>query len=269
MYHTYEEAALFEHRFWLQILGDHSRFIFDSLSPREAEEVQVAANFIQVFDSLLAHARQPLNRTQIMTLNQQILPYVQQLRQFKLNLIQLHLVGKIIIGLPPTFINHMVNELDEYLRLLGHLQAGQIPPAHHPLHHHLLWLMDGYGHAVAIGSELDAVEKRLIDQSRTFATHFEDYYRKAVELTGYLRTNLSDFPALRRFNHQAEAEMLFFMDFLTELKEMRLDNSVLGTLAPLLPDHMFREECYYLTKLAMVSTVPRPNCDPTKPRVEP
>ena len=41
-----------------------------------------------------------------------------KLRKFKLNLIQKHLLGKIKIHLSPTFINHMVNELEEYLRLL-------------------------------------------------------------------------------------------------------------------------------------------------------
>jgi hypothetical protein len=30
-----EEEALFEHRFWLQILGDHARFILNALSPKE------------------------------------------------------------------------------------------------------------------------------------------------------------------------------------------------------------------------------------------
>lgn len=33
-------------------------------------------------------------------------------------------------------------------------------------------------------------------------------------------------------------------------------------------DHMFREECYYLTKLAMVAGTKNPTCDSTKPRTE-
>jgi len=31
---------------------------------------------------------------------------------------------------------------------------------------------------------------------------------------------------------------------------------------------MFREECYYLTKLSMVASIKEPDCDPGKPRVE-
>ncbi|WP_407669701.1 hypothetical protein [Paenibacillus kobensis] len=35
-----------------------------------------------------------------------------------------------------------------------------------------------------------------------------------------------------------------------------------------MPDHMAREECFYLTKLAAAGLVPHPNCDPAKPRIE-
>ena len=45
-------------------------------------------------------------------------------------------------------------------------------------------------------------------------------------------------------------------------------NKVLSTLTPLMPDHMLREECYYLIKLAQSSEVRMPDCDPTRPRVE-
>ena len=33
-------------------------------------------------------------------------------------------------------------------------------------------------------------------------------------------------------------------------------------------NHMIREECYYLTKLSMVSHIKNPECDPTKSRIE-
>ena len=50
---NYLQVALFEHRFWLQILGDHSRFILNALSPTETKEIQIAENFIPIFDQLL------------------------------------------------------------------------------------------------------------------------------------------------------------------------------------------------------------------------
>ena len=51
-----EKKARFEHRFWLQILGDHSRFIYDTLAPVEKENIKIASQFIQIFDMLLGKA---------------------------------------------------------------------------------------------------------------------------------------------------------------------------------------------------------------------
>ena len=52
-----------------------------------------------------------------------------------------------------------------------------------------------------------------------------------------------------------------------QIQEMLLNKTVLATLDPLIPDHMLREECYYLMKLSPVSDVKSPPCDPRKPRI--
>lgn len=57
------------------------------------------------------------------------------------------------------------------------------------------------------------------------------------------------------------------MNFLQEINQFVLENQLLGTLNPLFPDHMHREECYYLMKLASVSTTASPPCEPTRPRI--
>ena len=41
-----------------------------------------------------------------------------EIRMFKLNIIQKQLEGKITIHFTPTFINHMVNEVEEYITVL-------------------------------------------------------------------------------------------------------------------------------------------------------
>ncbi|MDN9012020.1 DUF2935 domain-containing protein [Brevibacillus laterosporus] len=262
------DNILFEHRFWLQILGDHSRFIFDSLAPKEQAEIERANYFVQTFDRLLDYARMNLSPEEINTLCQQASAETQNLRQFKLHLLERHLIGKISISLPPTFINHMVNELEEYERILEACLAGNWPPSCHPLHFHLLWLSDAAGHADTITSLLDMVENDYRQKSKHFTKQFQHFYLKASELAGYLRTNLAEFPALSRFNHQAEMEIQLFKGFLHELEELRLKDEVLGTLSPLMADHMSREECYYLMKLSEVSDVKSPDCYPTRPRIE-
>lgn len=268
MFANVEEASRFELPFWLQVLGDHARFIHGSLPLSEKEEAVRAEMFIQAFDSLLDMARTALPAQSMLELNKAAFQKAQEIRFFKLHLLQRHIGGNIKMNMTPTFLNHMVNEVEEALSIFHYLQAGQIPPVQEALHHHLVWLQDAYGHSASISGDLDLVEKDLKNKSDKFTKQFEAFYLKAVELAGYTRTGLRNFPALQRFNKQVELEMALFMKFLGELEEMGLTREMLGTLMPLMADHMAREECYYLTKLSWVSETQAPGCDPGKPRVE-
>jgi hypothetical protein len=264
----YVESALFEHRFWLQVLGDHARFIYTSLSANEAKEVHRACRFIETFDKLLADSRQPLTRSELDALNPRAYHAARQIRDFKLHLLRRHLRGEVGISLSPSFLNHIVSEVEEYLRILEYWQEGREVPPVHPIHHHMLWLQDAYGHSATISQVADFSEVEIRERSDSFTHDFESLYLKAVELAGYLRTHLDRFPALDRFNHQVDLEMRLFQDFLNEIQELELSNQVLGALSPLMPDHMWREECYYLMKLSGVTELTAPACDPTRPRVE-
>lgn len=74
-----ERSTRFEHRFWLQILGDHSRFIFESLAPIQKDEIEQASNFINIFDTLLERSKSsPLTQLTV-----QVEPEVLKLRDFK------------------------------------------------------------------------------------------------------------------------------------------------------------------------------------------
>lgn len=267
MDHTdYRTAALFEHRFWLQVLGDHGRFIYHSLSSNEQQEIDKSLTFIRIFDHLLERSHQDLQVIDIAELNQQAIQHTEELRIFKLHLLHRYLTGKIFMSLPPTFINHMINELDEYRRILHSLLSNELPPSLNPVYHHLIWLLDAIGHADTMTSSLDMVENKLKEKSRLFSKQFTDFYIKAIEMAGYLRTSLHHFPALSRFNGEVELEIILFKRFLEELKELRLNNLALGKLPPLMADHMAREECYYLIKLSQISEVKYSDCDPTAPR---
>lgn len=266
---TYEQSVVFEQRFWLQILGDHARFIYHALSPDEELEIKRSRQLMEQFDESLNLSRQSLPLDELMKLNQLTVKYATRIRAFTLHLLRRHLVEEIRIGLSPSFLNHMVNETDECLRLFHHLTQQKVPPSMHAIHHHLLWLSDAYAHAAILNSQLDFSEKPTREQSEGFQRKFEGFYLKSVELAGYLRAHIEEFPALRKFNHDVELEMRLFMTFLQELEEMEISDEVLGTLTALIPDHMSREECYYLTKLSEVSdVVAKPDCDPAKPRTE-
>ncbi|PRX27414.1 protein of unknown function (DUF2935) [Orenia metallireducens] len=266
MQREYLYNALFEHRFWLQILGDHSRFIYNSLSPKEYNTIEIAKNFIDSFDSLLNKARESLSMAEVKRLNETAYQQAIELRGFKLDILESDLISDVSINMTPTFINHMVNELERYLSILEYLIRGEAAPVKHPIESHLLWLQDAYGHSASIQAALDFVEQSLQEKSGSFTKNFRDLHLKAIEFSGYLRTGLDTFPALSRFNRQVKAEMELFQEFLQRLKRMEYDEELLGNVTVLLTDHMYREECYYLTKLAQVTELNIPKCDPTQPR---
>ncbi|ADU32403.1 DUF2935 domain-containing protein [Evansella cellulosilytica] len=265
----FRNEAFFELKFWLQVLGDHGRFIHDSLAPSEEEYIKQAKYFIRTFDTLLEEARKSLNDQQLMQLLQRSNEEGNKLRELKLSIIKEHLVGDVKISLPPSFLNHMVNELDEFLRLLSYLVKGQVPPDVHPLHHDLIWLLDAAGHANAIHDDMDHVEYNIRHRSEQFTKEWEEFYLKAVEMAGYLRANVTHFPALSKMHKDIKLEMELFKAFLREVEEMELNKESLGVFEPLMADHMLREECYYLMKLADTTELAPPDdCDPTKPRLQ-
>ncbi|WP_391207153.1 DUF2935 domain-containing protein [Psychrobacillus sp. L4] len=103
--------------------------------------------------------QQPLKKEELNFLTQQAKIASEEIRVFKIFLIKEHLAGEIKTSLPPSFINHMVNEVEEAIRVFTYLEQGQEVPLVHPLHHDLLWLLDAAGHAGAIDADLDRVEK--------------------------------------------------------------------------------------------------------------
>ena len=260
-------AALFEHRFWLQIMGDHARFIFFSLAPSETEHIREAQRYIEAFDQLLKTVRQT-GGTEAVELNRQVYDTTYAFRKFKLQLLALTLRNELKVHLSSTFFNHMLNELEAYLLTINNMQDGE-SPVFHPLHYSTLWLSDAIGHAASVASNLDAVEKDFIELAGEFEKQFTDLYIKTLEASGYMRTNMNDFPALDRLNQQSGVTTNRFKDFLEQVLRLRSDGTLLGTLMPLMADHMAREECYYLTKLSQsADNISSPDCDPAKPRVE-
>ena len=262
------EEMLFEHRFWLQIMGDHARFIFLSLSPNEMDFLQRAQDFIVNYDLLLEESRKQLTAPEVEVLNIKVLPLIYQFREFKLSLLAMTLHSDIKVHLASSFFNDMLNELDEYLLILNTFSSGQ-PVLFHPIHYHMLWLTDAVGHAASVGANLDLIEKDMIEKSKCFEIEFNDLNFKALMMNGYLRTRLNSFPSLNRLNEQAGTSIYMFKEFLEDIRDQRMDGRILGTLLPLMADHMSREECYYLVKLSYTAgLIKKPDCDPTRPRIE-
>lgn len=257
-----------ELRFWTQVMGDHARFIKGSLSPDQASLSQVAENFIQIFDRFYERVSRAGDHRESSGFIADINAAVLSFREFKRELLSTRLQNQPVTSLAPTFYNHMLNELEDFLKILAGYQAGK-PCEEGILGQHLLWTLDASGHAAILGSDLDKVEFQLRKTAKAFEKTFDNAYLKVVEIIGYFRSKPpAAGPALQRFNLEVAAEIEKFMEFLMELRQGVICQQILGSLQPLTPDHMWREECYYLLKIAENSPgYPRPECDPGRARV--
>ena len=257
----------FENIFWLQIMGDHARVVDNALPPNEAEYLRGSDKFISIFDTLLTRAKENLTDEQMMQLNRDAFRATQDYRKFELEIINEQLVGTIQVYLTPAFFNHTVNESEEYLNILGaYLQNKQ--PDISSVHLDLLWLLDGSGHAYALSENIGSSYRDLNEKCIAFGRRFDELFLKSVEMRGFLRGGLKTFPALTASSIQGAEEHTAFREFVGELMVQVRQKTVLGTLYPLMLDHMYRESCYYVTKLSTIIDVPEPDCDPLRPRQE-
>lgn len=263
-----ENNFRFELVFWLQIMGDHARFIKASLLPGENNLVMITQDFVQLFDKMLDKVRQGAGLELSGDLLSEITAAVISFRELKRELLSDRLRNLPVTSLTPTFYNHMLNELEQFLAVLS-IGAAEGGAKENILGEHLLWSLDASGHAAALAGDLDKVEYCLRAEAEHFLTRFDGLYIKAVELAGYFRSNQPAVqPVLEAFNLEIVKAMQDFMGYLEELKEKILKDRVLSRLSPLIPDHMFREGCYYLYKVTRCQPgMVKPDCDPGRPRV--
>lgn len=254
-----------EHLFWLQILGDHAYFLYQALNEKEKKEKQQALQFRKQFDYFLQEVRHDTYQETTDFLDQ-VLKWVLSLKAFKLYLIKQMLNRRIMIDLVPTFINHMINELEEYERILLALKKGKIATPHHTVHSHLLWLLDASGHSSAIASSYDDTEYTLYKEANQFKRSFHRLYLKAVEYKGFLRTK-SKIPSLNQLDAEGTSEIVAFSHYMRKVKLLIEQNQALADISPYLLDHMLREECYYLQRIHLLNpSVQDHPCDITQQR---
>lgn len=228
----------FENRFWLQILGDHMRFLLKSLPSKEIDLIERVDLKKKELDILLEQSRKVAVETNL------IMPLVEDVKELKLDILRKQIAGKIEINLPPTFINHMINEIETYEKILRDPDM-----VAHVLEDHYLWQADSKGHAIALLQMLDPTEKKLMKEIKKVKKAFACGFETTIEYIGYLRTGEIEFSAINKLNDEALLELLIFLKVLETMREERLDLKILGTLNVLLVDHIFRETVYAMKKI--------------------
>jgi len=254
----------FEDLFWLQVLGDHMRFILAKLAVKEEELIKTTKQLKQTSDDLLNAVR----ASTAVSVGSKI-ALCQEIGKLKLEIQRRQLIGDIEFGLPPTFISHMINELEEYVHILTGVEVGdRNVPQDHVLHVHKLWLKDISGHAAINQASLDFTEVKTKKKMCKFKKVFKSLTYMADEFASLLRTGLTEFPALDKLNDSSAEKVKLFNVVLAEMEEMCLSHKLLGSITPLMIDHMLREHSYYLICVANKTNKPvEISLDPTSPRV--
>lgn len=238
-----------EYQFWTSVLADHARFILDTLQPREERLVQQAGQYHQIFRQLQEAGRGRLTAAELGAAGRA----AQSLIGFKQHLLDQSLESWVGINMAPNLLNHMIQEGEQFLKVLLWLGEGETPPlAIFTLDEHNLWLSDAAGHAAALGAELDPTEQELRREAQRFEDLFRGLHSRAWELWRMLERNPRMVPALRTLNQVAAQHIDLFRRWLEEMAEHLAEARILATAEPLLAEHMVREELYYLEKLKTI-----------------
>lgn len=247
-----------EIEFWTGIMRDHGEFQYTNLSPKEVEAIHTASYFMSLFKALHEEVKSfngELSPIELSNLISKNMVALGQFIQFKRVLLTKLMQCDIALGLPPSFVNHMINEAMEYHRVLCMAQ-GTLPfnKALENIRLHKVWLPDASGHASAIAAELDPIETELIHKAEKFVKRFDQLFKKAFEMFKmFERTGLED-GGLQYFNHEVEEALQKFICYLEKVKEVRSNCKVYATgmASPLMPDHMMREEKYYIYRVQIL-----------------
>lgn len=203
--------------FWTLVLEDHLIFIHDALACGEAELIMATASLYNNFDGSVQAMEAVLN--------------------LKKDILSRMLAREVDINLDATFLNHMINEAEAALQNPQHV-----------LEKHKLWILDAEGHLLTIKKMIDPVEKALMKEIEKNQKEFHLLFCKTLEFIGYLRA-ADDFIALRKLMNDVEDSLELYLDILTMIEREISAGRLLGTIKPLMLDHMLREQSFYLHSL--------------------
>jgi hypothetical protein len=221
-----------------------------------------------LLDGLLARSRGTMSDAQLKQLNQNAYQVAQDYRKFVLHLIRRQISEKVILSLRPSFLNHIVNDAEQYIDRLN-LYINDHVPDLGPAGVNLTWLLNIYVNTMTLEDGLDATAFDHYKRSAMeFGNTFLDLYFKAYVMNGLRRCGLDDFPALASLSDDVEVQMIKFAEFIVDLIGLMENKKVLGNITILYLDNFYRQLCYYMTELSTVSKVNVPVCDPASPRKE-
>jgi hypothetical protein len=250
-----ELTPLQEHRFWVEVLEDHARFVRDHLPPEEAEWADWAERYIDMFwklRGLLSKVKEtsapdsPIMKAVAKEIHSVAYGYYRlegQLQHLKLN-------NKLRIRLSAEYFNGTLNENQEYLRLLNDYMQGKEPKPL-PLTDLMgMWLEDQIEHAALL-------HRILQEKGSTFAEEalliHQSLVQSAAEnhsIQSYLRFTPPGFPIqLEHARATSESAVRLYQLVTRTLDSHQLQPS-LSQITVRLLEHYLPETRYFLIKLS-------------------
>jgi hypothetical protein len=252
---TYEFSLFFKERLddfdhyiiWFRIIRDHMSFIQKHIN--DAQITNTTTKFFEMAETLRQSAMEKNPRT-LNQLNENAIILVDNVKQFKTSLLDMHVRVSLPLLLPPTFISHMLNELEKFrFMIYGMKTNGKFPPIM-SMNEHKLWILDIVGHLDGIYNNIDAVNKFIRKRVRKQKKLFMKLSNSVEEFNCYLKHGIcSDFTALNQLNISVVAETILYLRLVNEVQELIKAKIVLGTIDEEMLLHMILEEMYYLSGL--------------------
>lgn len=244
-----------EQLFWLEVLQDHSYFVRDNLSVSEADYVNVAQQYIDLFGELIARLqkvpRSVTHKDEIMIhFSKSALPIAQGYFEFEGHLQALRIDNKVNLNLSPTYLNGTLAENQEYLRLLSHWVKGVEPPPLSLVELMDLWLEDQLGHALLFADLIDPIEIFATRQADVYISMFQAYIVQNRLIKGYLRFKEPGFARQREFAYQVGQTTLEMNEYISTIVIKYKDNTLLNKTTLRFIEHHFPETCYFIKKLS-------------------
>ncbi|MGE4284497.1 MAG: DUF2935 domain-containing protein [Clostridia bacterium] len=234
--------------FWTGIMRDHAMFQINALAPKEIQFIQHASYYRDFFQRVHDEVGKADNwRPLLPNLMQGLSCFI----EFKKMILRGLLTCGLQINLPPSNINHQINEAMEFQSLLL-MPLQQCMVKNMNLAGYIkVWMADSIVHAASLISFLDASEGILVDEATKYKMIFDKLFTKASELEMMLnKTGFND-GALGFLAEEAIEHLDKFNCYLEKLRDLRSKCKVLaiGTLLPLIPDHFIREQRYFIAKI--------------------
>lgn len=121
------KETLFEHQFWLRVLGDHGRLIRGAFPSDERDKINKISYFINLFAELLALSEKPLSEEQIYELTKVAFAYTEELKLFVQQLDKEYASTSIQIDLPQVLVSQIATHIEAYLKTLQTLLESNLP----------------------------------------------------------------------------------------------------------------------------------------------